>query len=47
MTAAELTAELRYSALFLENDYDIVHNGLIVTRVIVNHTDRTVELITE
>ena len=47
MNAGELITELIYSALFLESDYDVIHNGLIVTRAIVNHKDRTVELVTE
>ena len=28
-------------------DYDVVHNGLIITAVVVNHDDRTIELVTE
>ena len=27
-------------------DYDVTHNGLIVSAVVVNHEDRTVELVT-
>lgn len=47
MTGFDLSvaaAVLRFTEAF---NYDVVHNGLIITAVVVNHDDRTIELVTE
>ena len=47
MTAIEFERGLLPKVHMQTLGYDVVHNGLIVARVVVNHDDRTIELVTE
>lgn len=46
MTGFELF-DFLFDSAGLGDDYDVVHNGLIIAAVVVNHDDRTIELVTE